>query len=407
MRLWGGRMFARSTIVGIPFSSNRDTRASPVPRFNISCSVSNAGLGRKELAAAFTAESIEYKDGAELLPRMKGRKASFYQAFLDALRLTLQNTIFDGKELRVEEHSNSARIQTSFNWWLHRISKESFGTLPVATLKTYEAELRAIFNKVTIKDDSETFENPAFDHQSIRSLIRRAFAPVRDYVEKEEILPCQASLLQIEKLTSPVEDSSIFYPSQKDIEQIKQWDNDPPKPNPEVQALIEKLRALGQDVSSLELKDPHPERSRTYHYLPYKFDSPLERNFLLKEIFPVIGDRKLEVYFNGDDALTEFKIKCYKQEGKHWHYLGYYFPDFLLIRRNAEGEIHQVVIIETKGAGFAPGFADKRKFMETEFLKKNNEKFGYKRFEFLYLEDTLTAEQRQQKVLETINTFFQ
>ena len=312
-----------------------------------------------------------------------------------------------GKELRVEEHSNSARIQTSFNWWLHRISKESFGTLPVATLKTYEAELRAIFNKVTIKDDSETFENPAFDHQSIRSLIRRAFAPVRDYVEKEEILPCQASLLQIEKLTSPVEDSSKFYPSQKDIEQIKQWDNDPPKPNPEVQALIEKLRALGQDVSSLELKDPHPERSRTYHYLPYKFDSPLERNFLLKEIFPVIGDRKLEVYFNGDDALTEFKIKCYKQEGKHWHYLGYYFPDFLLIRRNAEGEIHQVVIIETKGAGFAPGFADKRKFMETEFLKKNNEKFGYKRFEFLYLEDTLTAEQRQQKVLETINTFFQ
>ena len=54
-----------------------------------------------EMAAAFTAESIEYKDGAELLPRMKGRKASFYQAFLDALRLTLQNTIFDGKELRV------------------------------------------------------------------------------------------------------------------------------------------------------------------------------------------------------------------------------------------------------------------------------------------------------------------
>lgn len=312
-----------------------------------------------------------------------------------------------GKELRVEEHSNSERIQTSFNWWLHRISKESFGTLPVATLKTNEAELRAIFDKVTIKDDSKTFENPAFDHQAIRSLIRRAFAPVRDYVEKEEILPCHASLLQIEKLTSPVEDSVKFYPTQKDVERIMQWDKEPPKPNPEVQELIEKLRALGQDVSALEVKDPHPERSKTYHYLPYRFDSPLERDFLSKEVLPVIGDRNLEVYFNGDDTLTEFKIKCYKQEGKHWNYLGYYFPDFLLIRRNTEGEIHQVVIIETKGAGFAPGFADKRKFMETEFLKKNNEKFGYKRFEFLYLEDTLTAEQRQQKVLETINTFFQ
>lgn len=311
-----------------------------------------------------------------------------------------------GKELLVEEHTDSKRVQTSFNWWLHRISKESFGTLPKTTLKNYGAELQAIFDKVTIKDDSGTFENPAFAHQAIRSLIRRAFAPVRDYAEKEEILPCHASLLQIEKLTSPVEDSSKFYPSQKDVEQIKQWDDDPPKPNLEVQALIEKLRAMGQDVSSLEMKDPHSERSRTYHYLPYRFDSPLERNFLSKEIFPVIGDRKLEVYFNGDDTLTEFKIKCYKQEGKHWQYLGYYFPDFLLIHRNSEGEIHQVVVIETKGAGFAPGFADKRKFMETEFLKKNNEKFGYKRFEFLYLEDTLTAEQRQQKVLETINTFF-
>ena len=54
-----------------------------------------------EMAAAFVTEDIEYKDGAELLPRMKGRSASFYRAFLDALRLTLQNTLYDGKELRV------------------------------------------------------------------------------------------------------------------------------------------------------------------------------------------------------------------------------------------------------------------------------------------------------------------
>ena len=311
-----------------------------------------------------------------------------------------------GRELRVEELADDARIQTSFNWWVHLISKESFGTLPIASLKTYESELRAIFDKVTIQDKSIIFEDPAFDHQTIRSLIRRAFAHVRDYVEKEEILPLHASLLQIEKLTSPVEASDKFYPLQDDAKQIVQWDNDPPKPNPEVQELIEKLKALGQDVSSLEVKDPHPERDRTYHYLPYRFDSPLERDFLSKEVFPVIGERNLEVYFNGDDALTEFKIKCYKQEGKHWRYLGYYYPDFLLIHRTAEGEIHQVVIIETKGKGFAPGFVDKRTFMETEFLKRNNEKFGYKRFDFLYLEDSMTAEQRQQMVLNTITSFF-
>ncbi len=311
-----------------------------------------------------------------------------------------------GKEIDVDEQVDSTCVQTSFNWWLHQISKESFGTLPVATLKTYESDLLTIFNKVTTQDNSRIYEDPAFDHQTIRSLIRRAFAPVRDYVEKEEILSIHASLLQIEKLTSPVETSAEFYPPQDDAKQIVQWDNDPAKPDPKVQELIEKLKALGQDVSSLEVKDPHPERNRTYHYLPYRFDSPLECDFFSKEVFPVIGDRNLEIYFNGDDTLTEFKIKCYKQEGKHWHYLGYYFPDFLLIRRNAEGEIHQVVIIETKGKGYAAGFADKRRFMETEFIKRNNEKFGYKRFEFLYLEESLTAEQRQKRVLSTINAFF-
>lgn len=54
-----------------------------------------------EMEAAFIAEKIEYKDGAELLPRMKECSASFYRAFLEALRLTLQNTVYDGKELKI------------------------------------------------------------------------------------------------------------------------------------------------------------------------------------------------------------------------------------------------------------------------------------------------------------------
>ena len=44
--------------------------------------------------------------------------------------------------------------------------------------------------------------------------------------------------------------------------------------------------------------------------------------------------------------------------------------------------------------------------MQTEFIRRNNEKFGYRRFDFLYLEDTLTAEQRRQKTLQKINDFF-
>lgn len=313
-----------------------------------------------------------------------------------------------GKEIKVEEQESESDNPISFGWWLHTISKESFGSLSISILLSFEKQLRDIFNKISISNGSTLTLNNAYNQELIRSLIRQAFLPIRDYTEKEEVLPCKASLLQIEKLTSPVADNKAYYPSQTTVNEILEWDVNPKdqEPSPEVKELIEKLKALGQDVSALQPKgDPHPERHQTYHYLPYRFDSDYERIFL-NEILPVINGKNLEVYFNGDDTLTEFKIKCFKKTGSHWSYLGYYFPDFLLIRRNVEGVIHQIAIIETKGEGYAAKFAEKRKFMETEFVKKNNERFGYKRFEFLYLEDTLTKEQRQQKTLQTIQDFF-
>ena len=41
-----------------------------------------------------------------------------------------------------------------------------------------------------------------------------------------------------------------------------------------------------------------------------------------------------------------------------------------------------------------------------EWVDRNNEQFGYPRFSFLYLEDTITSEQRRQKTLQAINDFF-
>lgn len=81
-------------------------------------------------------------------------------------------------------------------------------------------------------------------------------------------------------------------------------------------------------------------------------------------------------------------------------------PDFLLLSRKENNEIDKIIIIETKGEGYAAKFAERREFMETEFVRKNNEQFGYKRFNFLYLEDALSAEQRRQKTLMAINDFF-
>ena len=50
----GGRMRVRWTMEGADFSSSVETSASPVPSSVITCSVSNAGFGRKLSAAAWT-----------------------------------------------------------------------------------------------------------------------------------------------------------------------------------------------------------------------------------------------------------------------------------------------------------------------------------------------------------------
>ncbi len=58
----------------------------------------------------------------------------------------------------------------------------------------------------------------------------------------------------------------------------------------------------------------HKNKDRSFHYLPYHTDSGFEQTFL-KEVlsFDEMEKLGLEVYYNGDRALTEFKIKCYKR----------------------------------------------------------------------------------------------
>ncbi len=315
----------------------------------------------------------------------------------------------EGNLIASFEQGNKDEVRTSFRWWLSKIAKESFGMLTVADLMKREPELQSIFTQITTEKNGTLIENQKYDHQRIRSLIRQAFVPLRDFSTKEEILPQQARLLQIERLTSPTQDCDKFFPDQQAVHEIIEWDEKPPlqELTAEQKAKIAELEALGIDVSALRnpKSDPHPERSQTYHYLPYRFDSGLEKHFLSQEVLPLIKGKNLEVYFNGDDTLTEFKIDCFKRVDRNWQRMGGYVPDFLMLSRNADKQIDKVLIIETKGEGFAAKFKDRLDFM-SEFVKKNNDKFGYQRFDFLYLEDTITPEQRRQKTLTAIKNFF-
>ena len=326
---------------------------------------------------------------------------------------------FEGNMLGYEELRKENGESFTFHWWLQKIAKESMGALSMKELKQYEAQLHKLFDEITIADEQDgkyRTENMEYDHYQIRANIRKAFVPKRDFRISEEVVPDTATILSVEQpMPLDVEDDSRFYPSEKVVKEILAWDNDPGKMElpPEVKAVVEKMKAAGFSDTDVQMmvkdklpKDEYPERNQTYHYLPYRFDSNLEKEYFANGLIPLMKDKQLEYYFNGDDTLTEFKIRCYRRVGKHWQYDGLYYPDFLVLSRDAEGRIDRICIIETKGEVYAAKFKERLEFMRDVFVSKNNEAFHRKRFQFLYLEDTISAEERMAKTLQMIKEFF-
>lgn len=326
---------------------------------------------------------------------------------------------FEGNMLGYEELRKENGESFTFHWWLQKIAKESMGALSMKELKQYEAQLHKLFDEITIADEQDgkyRTENMEYDHYQIRANIRKAFVPKRDFRISEEVVPDTATILSVEQpMPLDVEDDSRFYPSEKVVKEILAWDNDPGKVElpPEVKAVVEKMKAAGFSDTDIQMmvkdklpKDEYPERNQTYHYLPYRFDSNLEKEYFANGLIPLMKDKQLEYYFNGDDTLTEFKIRCYRRVGKHWQYDGLYYPDFLVLSRDAEGKIDRICIIETKGEVYAAKFKERLEFMRDVFVPKNNEAFHRKRFQFLYLEDTISAEERMAKTLQMIKEFF-
>lgn len=209
-------------------------------------------------------------------------------------------------------------------------------------------------------------------------------------------------------LTSSPED---FYPNSKIAENIVLSDCGKLRLDKKTQQLLKLAEETGQVEIVNQIRNQHaahPMKDKSFHYLPYKTDSSFELLFLDEVLkLSCVIEKDLEVYYNGDRALTEFKIKCFKIVNHKWQYIGIYTPDFIIISRK-NNKIHKAIIVETKGKIYAndPTFMDKKLFMQTQFKLKNNEKFGYKRFDYLYLEDSMTEMERITHTSNVIDRFF-
>ncbi|MDO9548429.1 MAG: DEAD/DEAH box helicase family protein, partial [Candidatus Marinimicrobia bacterium] len=299
--------------------------------------------------------------------------------------------------------SETGRQTANLNHWLFDISKESFHQVLVSDLDQHLKILNSIFDKITYWKEHQLFLNDLYDIYRINSQIRLAFSIKRELQTQSEVIPEKAELLIVDKL-SDGEKNDKLYPNADITGQILEYDQG----MIDIAVLDQKLAdehekakqilingGLANMVVSLNKPQTLPIeiklKDSTFHYIPYDFhQSGFEKNIIENILtLDAFRNRNLEIYYNGARGLTEFEINCFVKANKYWKNIGKYTPDFLIITRKNE-EIHKALIIETKGEGFAykPDFVRKKKFVETSFLEQNKAKFGYQKFDFLYLPDS-------------------
>lgn len=337
-----------------------------------------------------------------------GKGALLAQGIVKTTDLTMEV-----KSITVDE-TERGTIPATFSAWLLEIVKGSFGMLSMSELKIHENALREIFQTITYTDGTTRYYSSKYDRKVVEANVRKAFCDRRSFSTTEELIPQRSSLLKIENFTPTIttDTPEEYFPDQARVERIMLDDKGKLKVDANTQKMMDLAMSIGQtDVLELLRKQTssHPQKNRSFHYLPYHTDSSFEQTFLEQVLAQDEVERlNLEVYYNGDRALTEFKIKCYKQVGRAWRYVGMYTPDFLIIQRK-DGKIYKAIVTETKGGIYAndPAFRDKKQFMETEFVKQNNKAFGYERFEYLYLEDSLSEEDRIRMTHNKMHVFFE
>ena len=317
--------------------------------------------------------------------------------------------------------------EIKFRDWLFSIYKESFNTINLANLESYKMELENIFNKITIEQNNKFYFNELFNHTQIKSDIRLAFHQKRDFETNTDLIPDDAQLLLIEKLRD-IPENNLQYPNKTDVKKILDFDISNKEViekttielSEEYKNIIDHMVKGGFDPSIItysyddfinnnQVSPALRNKNRSFHYLPYNFwQSNFELEFLKQSL--TLNEMKhfgLEIYYNGERELTDFRICCYAKNGKFYQKIGLYTPDFLIIQRK-ENQIHKVLIVETKGSGFGEqtAFLQRKNFIESEFLKMNNDKFNYKKFDFLYLEDRNKMENNLSILSNAITEFF-
>jgi hypothetical protein len=394
---------------------NGGRQATEIKRYDRTAHLKLPPVSFYQLKVQYETQTLETADPAAAIP------AAARHAEIGPNVTVTQDFATGAVTGRALDDAGPGREHATFMAWLYGIAKGGLGFVPMEWLNEQKAPLRGIFDAITEERDGARYYSPRFDRAVVEANIRKAFYDRRICTSMEELVSQEARLLRVECLTSLVSTTAPgdYYPGQETVEAIVKADAGAPDMDldrPEGDALAGIKALAGPDAAARLKRDLLPVRNkdRSFHYAPYKTDSGFEQKFL-EDMFTLedgggvklLDKYGLEIYYNGDRALTEFRICCYKKTGARMDYIGTYTPDFLVVSRRG-GEIHRAVMVETKGRAYAddPNFIARRAFVEEHFTPRNNRAFGYNRFEYLCLEDSLPENERIAKTHRAITAFF-
>jgi len=373
-------------------------------------------------------KSIDEEESENTAKKLLALKNNIDQLTVDAIITTTDIVNLDnGTTSFVSQTGNQF---ASYNQWLFDISKEGYGLISTDQLSNFDELLKPIFLKITYQNNGICcFNEQYISHlYTINSKIRLAFGIKRTLKTTTEEVPQQAELLIAHRLTA-VENNANLRPNKELCVKVLELDKtgvSTALDEEEIKKAYEKKKSvlesngMGGEVESYQTfksQKEQPEsikaKNITYHYLPYNFGASgssglelaiFEEAIKLKEF----KDRGLEIYYNGERGLTEFVIDCYAKNGNYWKNVGKYTTDFLIVKRNADKKINKILMVETKGTLYANDetFKKKRTYIENDFLQLNKNKFGYQRFDFIYLEDSADITANTVNLNNKITQFF-
>ena len=368
-------------------------------------------------------QSIEEEEKANTKNKLIALEQSLDKHKVAALVTTTEISNLEEGDIAIMQQTGFE--SANYNQWIYNIAKESFGSIQANKLHQFNTELKAIFRKLSYSENGIQLWNELYDRYEINSQIRLAFSIKRSLKTDSEIIPQNASLLLVDKLKA-AEQNDKLYPKKDDTDKILQLDKSGESIEVnmgELQTKYDKAKAVLEEQGMGDMFPPFEEyrkrydhslavrsKNNTFHYLPYNFvQSGFEKEILQKTLQLESFQKKgLEVYYNGERGLTEFVIQCFAKNGKNWKNIGRYTTDFLIIQRKENDKIRKALLVETKGEGFKndPAFVAKKQFVESQFLQQNNDKFGYQRFDFLYLEDGTDIAKNISTINNKIDQFF-